>query len=106
MRQAWMSVIVVAVSAATLSSALAADYPVPYRPAYRAPRAAYVPPPRPLGIPQAPPVYWVEDPPQYIQHLEPAGCGYCSSPRYVAVGEWRRTLPPPWWSSIYRDYGY
>ncbi|ABD05741.1 hypothetical protein RPB_1031 [Rhodopseudomonas palustris HaA2] len=92
----------------TATAAMAADYPpAPYRSAYRAapaPVTYYAP--RPIGIPQAPPVIWVEAPPQYVQHLVPTGaCGGCG-PQYRAVGEWRRTPPPAFWDSIYRDYGY
>jgi len=88
------------------SSAMAADYPpTSYRPVYRSAPIAY-PAPRLVGIPQAPPVIWVEAPPQYVQHLVPTGgCGGCG-PQYRAVGEWRRTPPPSFWDSIYRDYGY
>jgi hypothetical protein len=51
-------------------------------------------------------VIWVEAPPQYVQHLVPTGaCGGCG-PQYRPVGEWRRTPPPFFWDSIYRDYGY
>lgn len=90
----------------TATSAMAADYAVTsYRPAYRSAPVAYAAP-RPIGIPQAPPVIWVEAPPQYVQHLVPTGaCGGCG-PQYRPVGEWRRTPPPFFWDSIYRDYGY
>jgi len=89
----------------TSASAFAADYAaVPYRPAYRAPRVAYAPPP--VGIRAAPPVIWVEAPPQYVQHLVPTGgCGGCGT-RYVAVGEWQRTPPPHPWDRLFWDYGY
>ncbi len=94
-------------SVMTSSWAMAADYAAPYRPAYRqAPRPHVVYAPRPIGIPQAPPVIWVEAPPQYVQHLVPTGgCGGCG-PRYAPVGEWRRTPPPSFWDSVIRDYDY
>jgi len=89
------------------SSAFAADYSVPYQP-----RVAHRPPPRvhyvqPLPIiPPAPPVYWVQAPPNYVQHLAPGlGCGPCG-PGYAAVGRWEQTPPPGPFDKVYLDYGY
>jgi len=95
---------VVAAAVMTSGAASAADYAeVPYRPAYRAPRATYLPPP--VGIRPAPPVIWVEAPPQYIQHLVPTrGCGGCT--QYAPRGHWDRVAPPNPWDRIYWDYGY
>lgn len=87
------------------SAAVAADYAaVPYYPPVRhhAPRVMYYTPPP--TIPQAPPVYWVQAPPNYVQHLVPGrGCGGCVG--YAAVGRWEQTPPPGPFDRIF-DYGY
>jgi hypothetical protein len=58
------------------------------------------------AIPPAPPVYWVQAPPNYIQHLVPTrGCGPCG-PSYAAVGRWHHTPPPGPFDKVYLDYGY
>jgi hypothetical protein len=88
-------------------SAFAADYGVPYQPraAHRLPPVVHYVQPLPI-IPPAPPVYWVQAPPNYIQHLEQVrGCSPCG-PGYVAVGRWHQTPPPGPFDKVYLDYGY
>ncbi|MBB5048177.1 hypothetical protein HNR60_002939 [Rhodopseudomonas rhenobacensis] len=99
---------VTAIAALASTSAFAADYmAAPYQPRYvrRAPPPMYYAAPMPR-IPQAPPVVWVQAPPNYVRHLVPVqGCGGCG-PGYASVGEWQQTLPPGPFDRYIDDYGY
>jgi hypothetical protein len=98
----------IAAAAALIISpaAFAADYgPAPYyapRPHYPAPRVQLPP----LTIRQAPPVYWVVAPPQYVQELVPIeGCGGCVA-GYASVGRWHHVPPPSRWDRFFGNSGY
>ncbi len=96
-----------AVAMLAAPSAFAADYgAAPYQPRYvrRAPPPLYYAAPLPR-IPQAPPVVWVQAPPNYVRHLIPMqGCGGCRG--YASVGEWQQTPPPGPFDRFIDDYGY
>jgi hypothetical protein len=103
-----MNKVLVAAGVMLLSgSAFAADYSAPGQPrvVHRPRAAAHYAAPLP-AIPPAPPVYWVQAPPNYVQDIEQGlGCGSCG-PGYAAVGRWRQTPPPGPFDKVFLDYDY
>jgi hypothetical protein len=84
------------------TSVNAADYgATPYSPQHG--RMVYEGP----AIRQAPPVIWVQAPPQYVQRLLPIStpCIGCV-PSYAAVGQWERMAPPTPLERFFSSDGY